>query len=705
MAKKNRKKSSRAKRGQGAPVRTSRPTAPPPAEVDREGNAASGGTLSLSLGLSKGRERGQNREDIGGAADAALPLLHRLAIAYLMLPVFVWLVGWFEWWFWLPTTVLLGAGLRPALAGSLPASGVPSRSPAEGFRRLRTPRPATLVIVLLALGWTMLSAAGGVFDGNNSDWLDHRTLLLDMSRFPWPSYLPDDLAAYLSGTSAPPALMRHYLGWYIVPGLVGRLSGPAALNWAVPLWTWLGVALILLLFVEGRRGRGAILAAGIFVFFSGMDLLRVMLVEGGEWLDFGIDHKGWPGIGVGLRHIEFFGLWDVRNQSTAHMSAFLWTPKHFICAGLYALLLLHLCRQPRFLAVSGVVLAASPFWSAFVAMGLVPLLAAVVWDNGPRPFLRWPNLCLAAPLAGLIALYLTAGSLDFPAGWLWELYDWSLLTKWAPVFYLSEFLTPALLVLMLRPALGREPFFLVSLATLLLLPWYSFSEFNDLSMRGGMPALLVVCHACVDVLVGRGAADGGGYAPAGRGRFRRVASGCLIAVLAVGALNPLLVELARATRDDVPFRYELSGFTTFGLPPLVWQRENLAPEVPALLRRLLCDPGGPSAGGTPAPAEPVVRGPFDVYVKDRQIIHVKERCRPDVAETIRVEFDPLDPDTNAETGRLFETRRVGAGCGAIVGLPGYAVAAVRTGQLAQDGGDWIVELRLDAAGRVTEVRR
>ena len=249
-----------------------------------------------------------------------------------------------------------------------------------------------------------------------------------------------------------------------------------------------------------------------------------------------------------------------------------------------------------------------------------------------------------------------------------------------------------------------EPFFLVSLATLLLLPWYSFSEFNDLAMRGGMPALLVVCHACADVLVGRGAAGVGMSAPAGRGRSRRVASICLIAVLAVGALNPV-VELARATRDDVPFRYEISGFTTFGLPRLRWQRENLAPEVSVLLRRLLRDPGVPVIGGTPAPTEPVVRGPFDVYVEDRQIIHVKERCRPDVAETIRVEFDPLDPDTNAEIQRLFETRRVGAGCGAIIGLPGYAVAAVRTGQLEADGGDWIVELRLDAAGRVTEVRR
>ena len=39
------------------------------------------------------------------------------------------------------------------------------------------------------------------------------------------------------------------------------------------------------------------------------------------------------------------------------------------------LLLLDLRRRPRFLAVSGVVLAAAPFWSAFVAVGLLPLVA------------------------------------------------------------------------------------------------------------------------------------------------------------------------------------------------------------------------------------------------------------------------------------------------------------------------------------------
>jgi len=75
-------------------------------------------------------------------------------------------------------------------------------------------------------------------------------------------------------------------------------------------------------------------------------------------------------------------------------------PPHFLAAGLYALLCLHLRRQPRFLAVLGVLLAAAPFWSAFVAVGLLPLLAVLLWMNGVRAFLRWPNVCVASRVSG-----------------------------------------------------------------------------------------------------------------------------------------------------------------------------------------------------------------------------------------------------------------------------------------------------------------
>ena len=100
----------------------------------------------------------------------ALPLAHRLALAYLLLPVLAWLLGWFRWWIGGPLAVLLLACAGPLLAGPW-----------------RRPRPAAWSLLPLALGWTLLTAAGNRFDAVNWDWVDHRVILLDLGRY---AYLP-----------------------------------------------------------------------------------------------------------------------------------------------------------------------------------------------------------------------------------------------------------------------------------------------------------------------------------------------------------------------------------------------------------------------------------------------------------------------------------------------------------------------------------
>ncbi len=541
----------------------------------------------------------------------------------------------------------------------------------------------------------MLTAAGGVFDGGNGDWLGHRTTLLDLGRQPWPVFLRDVLSDHLPSESNPVArpLLRYYLGWYMAPGLAARVGGPAALSWAVPLWTWLGVTLVLLLFVRRFRGRGALwTAATIFVLFSGMDFLR----GGWECFGEGVDRRIRLGYGdvEWCSHIEWDRHWRTPTQLSSHMTGLMWVPQHFIPAGLYTLLLLHLCRRPRFLAVSGVVLAAAPFWSAFVAVGLLPLVAVLLWENGPRPFLRWPNLCLAGPLAALVALYLMSGSLDFPSGWMWERHNAVLLALWIPVVYLTEFGALALLLWVLRPELRREPFFVAGVATLLLLPWMFFGPGNDLLMRGGMPALLLLCYYCVDVI----ARDGREIARAGPNLCRFALAG-VIMVLCVGALTPG-IELARSVRDDVAFRYERSGYTTFALP--IWeQHQYAAREIPDLLRRLLRKA---DAGPRREKAEPVVRAGFDVYLNgnERQLVYVKEHCRPDDLESVVLEL--IRSDAPPEES-VVEMRSMGDACGALRGLPGSAVAAIRTGQRRQGEEGWMVEIRFDEAGRMVGVNR
>ena len=294
------------------------------------------GALSPSVVSS---DEGAMRSGVAANDSAAeLPVAHRLAIVYLMLPVMIWLVGWFHWWLGLPAVLLLALALRKALLGSWRVSL----------------RPVTWVLLLIAFAWVMATAAGGVFDINNPDIEKHRAILFDLSRGNWPTYLP----TYLES----PVLLRYYLGYYMVPGLLASWFGVAALNWSVALWTWCGVALALLLFTRGYHGWKVIAAAAIFIFFGEID----HLIPGWEFDDY-----------------------------TSMLKHLMFNPQHFIAGALLTLLLVQLRRHAQFLGISGIVVAASLFWSPLVAVGLLPLVMVLVIENGVRPFLRWQNVLAA----------------------------------------------------------------------------------------------------------------------------------------------------------------------------------------------------------------------------------------------------------------------------------------------------------------------
>ena len=203
------------------------------------------------------------------------------------------------------------------------------------------PRPVTLAILLVAAAWVMSTAAGGVFDTQNWDWHKHRSMLLNLVYYPWPTFIRDPLAAYLPAEFNSPHLLRYYLGWYIVPGSVARLFGPAVLNWTVRSGRGLGVALIILLFVRERRGWGVVFAVVIL-----SSLAVWTFCAGFSWkrsLDLSNTSK-----------------WKVEAQYSTNMRSLSWTPQHFVPAGLYTFLLLQLGRAQRFLGVSAVLLAAAP---------------------------------------------------------------------------------------------------------------------------------------------------------------------------------------------------------------------------------------------------------------------------------------------------------------------------------------------------------
>ena len=529
-----------------------------------------------------------------------------------MLPVLIWLLGWFQWWLGIPAAALLTLALWKVLSGPwrLPLPlvtlalfvvtlarvmltatgnlfaintgwwlGIPATAllvfalwKAVSNSLRSSVVLATFALLLLAWDWVMLTAAGGLFDINNDDWDKHRAILHDLGQHAWPVHLPNEANNLLP-------LLRYYLGWYMVPGLAAHWLGYSALNWALPIWTWLGVALILLLFTRGYHGWKVILAVVVLIFFSGMDFLRIILFEGWDWIKLSVDFDDQPWIQLGRYHIEWDRYWGLKIQYSSNMTGLMFVPQHFIPAALYTLLAVQLRQQPRFLAVSGVVLAASLFWSPFVALGLLPLVAILIMENGLRPFLRWPNLLLALPLAGLLVLYLTSGSVDFPRGWLWENYEWPKLAEGLPVFYLTEFLLLAFLLLLVRPQLRRDPFFIVALTTLILLPCYSYGQWNDLVMRASLPALFLLCWYATGTLSGRRPEIT---------RGRGIALVGLILVLCIGAVTPLF-NIVGASNDAGVFRHEWAPRSILMDQPKDIHHQYAALDIPEALRWLLRD--------------------------------------------------------------------------------------------------------------------
>ena len=452
--------------------------------------------------------------------EAALPLAHRLAIVYLALPLLIWLLSWLEWWIGLPSAIALVCALRDALRG----------------RWLTAPARWPWAVLLFAALWTATAATFGTHRG---DWLTHAAIFLDMQRGSWPTYLVDHIGN-------DPPLLRYHLGWYVVPAVVAKWFGAWTLNWTVPLWTWAGLALVLALFVRGMSRRRAVAVAVVVAFlFSGMDVVEYALRFALSWQRL---PRSWG---------DMFweaGMWDsttvespMQLEYQSQAVTFGYTPHHFIPAGIGTLLLVQLRYRRRFLAVSGVVLAACVFWSAFVSVGLLPFAAALLLANGPRRYrtwLTWRNLLVAPLLLGLAGLYFTSGKLDFPSGWLWTLYDngWGAVADVALV-YACEFLVLAAVLWRLRPRFGRDPFFLGALVVLFVAPWWYWGSeaFSELLVRITIAPLFLLSYlsaralgvCAVKVRRRRRVGVEGGPKREGRG----AAAPALVCVVALGAVS------------------------------------------------------------------------------------------------------------------------------------------------------------------------
>ncbi len=402
------------------------------------------------------------------------------AIWTLLLPVILFLLTFLRPLFGIPAALL-------ALAAGLLYSKGRVAAPLEtafgkGEDTLALSLPALVAMILCALVWTMLSGIGGFFY-QNDDFYGRNAIFHDLLEHPWPVYFP--------GTSH---ALTYYIGFWIVPGLIGRsagaLIGPGIVwdvaNTALALQT---VWFLLLCFLLVASLTGITRLAGtcgmllVFVLFSGMDGLVCFLR--GDWTD----------------QIEWWAqLWQYSSNTTC----LFWVFNQAVPAWLATCMLLHETGRVKVWALIGL---STLLYSPLPLVGMVALcvlvflvrLAAALRQGRAGSLLCAPfSACnlLAVAFSLPILLYLSANHSSSDAPFRLDLYLHAYTLPEALsallVFCLVEWLALALLLL---PRYFRDPVFASTLLILLGVPMFKVGYHMDFSMRASIPGLLtLMCY-------------------------------------------------------------------------------------------------------------------------------------------------------------------------------------------------------------------
>jgi len=436
----------------------------------------------------------------------SLDSLDRTAIAYLTLPLVVFLVSWFEWWVALPLTMCVGYALK-SLITAMP----------RDHGRAPITRLQLAIAIGVGGGWTAFAGAGHVLFAN-ADWYFRDAVLHDLVTARWP------VGYGLSDGKE--TLLRAPLAFYLPAALIGKWAGLLSADRIMGVWTAFGASLFLLQVVSLLRSRAtvALLAAGVIVLFSGFDIIGSIISSGPRFL------ANWNI----AQHIEW---WASSYQYSSMTTQLFWVPNHALGGWLMIGLMARHSRYSALDALLPLLLVAAALWSPLSAAGAVPFVLLRAYR---RLFVErhWslahPRVWSPALLVGaVVSAYLMLDPGGIPKGLSVGSGDVSEAVMdllGIAQFFLLEAGFIGFAVLLIRPSAEV----VMALGVLALLPLVRLGPGNDLVMRGSIPSLAVLAVAACLALSSEGTDP--------RLKRRKL---LLLCLLAIGAVTPIQ-EFARA---------------------------------------------------------------------------------------------------------------------------------------------------------------
>ncbi|WKZ41108.1 MAG: hypothetical protein QY328_03530 [Anaerolineales bacterium] len=418
--------------------------------------------------------------------------MKRLSIIYLTIPFFLFLFGWVRLSVALPLAIILLFALYKLLADN---NGTP-------FLFTLSPKnwsPSTVYWLLVTVFWLLLSGIGGyAFQNWDHHW--RNAVFRDLILFDHPIY-------FTHPERGPINMLVYYVGYWLPAAWIGKLLGWGAANFALFIWTLIG-----LLLVTHHLGNffktSNLKAALLLIFFSGLDFLGTLFFP-----------QDYPTIIPPITHLE---TWAGNLQYSSFTTQLFWVFNQAIPAWLIISVIASLADAKQSNTRNELILLWSLcfFFAPLASLGLLPyiLIEFIKQTNFKSPFkhIRWEKILAAIIIFLLSAFFFTSNTAAQSRG----------LQSIHPDKFIAFFLLEGgILWLILAPSKFRDPRWMVTGVLLAVIPFVQLGSDRDFVMRASIAPLFYLMLMTGETIFNKTTA-------------RLLLTTCYLLLL-IGALTPL----------------------------------------------------------------------------------------------------------------------------------------------------------------------
>lgn len=385
-------------------------------------------------------------------------------IAYVVLPILLFLYGWLKLYIAVPALcVFLWFSFRLYKAiATEPVSMISGET-----------RRYWIICLIFAAAWVYLSGIGSYVYQNDDFWV-RNPIFRDLSHRAWPMVFDlsyeSELVQSVAGSER--VGFSYYFAWWLPVAALTKAFhfGEAMSNFLLYLWALCGIMLVIY-FLNRTLGKCSLIVPFLLIFFSGLDALPTFVIN--ERLPVS-------------SHIE---QWAYFFQYSSNTTQLFWVMNQSIPIWVLVALLLQL-KDNRYVAgLCSLAFAYSP-WATF---GMIPYAAAGSFSRKEKPARVFNSVNICVPILMLLVFglfYMSSNGMATHMGFVISYYHKE---RRRFVFsYLLFVLLEALIYFIILGEKARKyPYYWVTLVELVLFPLYIVRDGNFI-MRGSIPALFML---------------------------------------------------------------------------------------------------------------------------------------------------------------------------------------------------------------------